>query len=89
MLLNAVTTEVGCDFRGVESLHLVNIISLQAQRGSGEGSHPPTTPTTTPSNPLPLEHLPENQQPAELDGDTETETTISKQAKNKTGKCNC
>lgn len=52
---------------------------------------PPTAPTTTttPSNALPLEHLPENQQPAELNGDTDTETTISKQAKNKTGKYNC
>lgn len=89
VLLNAVTTEVGCDFRGVESLHLVNIISLQAQRGSGEGSPPTALTTTTPSNPLPLEHLPENQQPAEFNGDTDTETTISKQAKNKTGKCNC
>lgn len=71
VLLNAVTTEAGRDFWGVESLHLVNIISLQAQRGSGEGH-----PIPHPSNPLPLEHLPENQQPAELNGDTETETTI-------------
>lgn len=53
VLLNAVTTEVGCDFRGVESLHLVNIISLQAQRGSGEGSPPPPSPPPPPRIPFP------------------------------------
>lgn len=40
-------------------------------------------------NPLPLKLLPENQQPAERSDDTDTETAVSKQAKNKTGKHNC